>query len=1272
MRSIYILLFLTYLPILGFGQEIALVSEIQNPLKETSGLIYLNNKLITHNDSGGANALYELDSITGNITRTVIIDNAINTDWEDICYDDNYIYIGDFGNNNGSRTDLKVYRISISDYFDSDDTASADVINFSYADQTDFSPSDKITNFDAEALISYNGSLYIFTKNWGNYETNIYALPKIPGTYQIEKIGNIDSQGLVTGATYNSRTNTILLTGYHLKSFPYSIIIEISDFISDDFSNGAINRYQITIPNGYSRQIESITVLDCGQYYITSEEYSKLGWNSGLYRLKIETDCVESTDKYRLMFNSDPSTEITIGWNQISGTGQKVYYGTTDYGTNWSSYPNNSAPYRSADYLGMDNQFVKLIGLTPDTAYYFVIKDSEGTSERYWFRTIPDDHNERLSIISGGDSRYDTGSPNFNEPIFREYRQNSNRLVAKLRPHAVFFGGDLIGSPGRLPDTMAKWLDDWQLTTTSDNQIIPVVHSYGNHESDNPDGDLLTLHRLFDTPEDTYYNVKFGGDLFSYYVLNGELLPLGMEDDPTKRVEQRDWLHSQLPLDNSIWKSAGYHRPISPHNSGKIPQKDSYNDWANVFYDYGVRIVMESDAHLVKLTKELKPTSATAEGDDPENWFETSNIEPDKGLTFIGGGSWGIIREDDVSYSYTLAKGSFYTFNWIFVDQNVVEIRTLDTQSPDTITERTESTRFHINSDVDAVTWKPSGLPSGVIIISKCSNCTIWDNGWSNGVPNASTNVFINADYDHQNGDIETNDLTINSHLNFDNGTTNNVVVYGNLNINGTFTIGDTESLVMYDDNAEITGEIIKKESSTSRNNAHDVTYWSSSVNEETIERVFNGVTPSRIWFYDQMATTASDPSPENDPDGTFWNTWKVASGVMVKGIGYAAEGITGSTDIHNIEFKGVPNNGLVQFNLNYHADVDLENDFNLIGNPYPSAIDAIRFFDGNINIDPTIYFWTHTTPIDGGDSGDYSFSDYAERNKSGGTGVAPGEDPDGYIGSGQGFFVRASASGTVMFSNNMRTHDTDANSQFFKSNNTKTNSQPLKEKDRIWLNLTTDKGGFNQLLVAFIENATKGVDRGYDATELNGGNVLSFYSHIDKGKYAIQGLGDFSTEETIDLGFDSSVAPRVLTISIDKTEGALNEAEIYLVDHLLNITNDLKKTAYQFEQTTTGENINRFTLKFNSQALGIDDQTLNKNNFIVSNEYGNLKIISSQLVHSIIIYDLLGRVLVKEYSGNKSFILNTSHLKQGTILLIEAVLENGSVIKRKTIQYVD
>ena len=283
MRLIGALFFMTIFPLLVDGQQLIFLTALQDSIKETSGLIYLNQKLITHNDSEGKPALYELDSISGNVIRTVAISNATNIDWEDICYDSTYLYIGDFGND-GSRTDLKIYRLPITSYLTTvNDTVTVDTIQFNYSDQTDFTPTQFSTNFDAEALISYNDSLYIFTKNWGNSWTNIYALPKTPGTYQISKVDSINSQGLVTGATYNPVSNTILLIGY---TFVSPFIIEISNFTYNEFSSGTINRFLIPPPPDFSYQMESVTSLNQNQYYITAEKFGTL--KSALYRLNTD------------------------------------------------------------------------------------------------------------------------------------------------------------------------------------------------------------------------------------------------------------------------------------------------------------------------------------------------------------------------------------------------------------------------------------------------------------------------------------------------------------------------------------------------------------------------------------------------------------------------------------------------------------------------------------------------------------------------------------------------------------------------------------------------------------------------------------------------------------------------------------------------------------------------------------------------------------------------------------------------------------------------
>lgn len=272
------------LPFLALSQQVDLVTPLQDSLKETSGLILLNDRLITHNDSGGESALYEIDSVSGGILRKVIVENAPNVDWEDICHDDTYIYIADFGNNSGNRTNLRVYRTLISDYLTTpNDTISADTIQFEYADQTDFTASSFSTNFDAEGIISWNDSLYIFTKNWGNQWTNIYALSKNPGSYSLQKTDSINAQGFITGANFNVSSNSIILSGY---TFTYPFVIEISGIANSQFSSSTVNRSQIQFPASYSYQMEGITQISTSNFYVSTEE--SISGSSGLFRLFID------------------------------------------------------------------------------------------------------------------------------------------------------------------------------------------------------------------------------------------------------------------------------------------------------------------------------------------------------------------------------------------------------------------------------------------------------------------------------------------------------------------------------------------------------------------------------------------------------------------------------------------------------------------------------------------------------------------------------------------------------------------------------------------------------------------------------------------------------------------------------------------------------------------------------------------------------------------------------------------------------------------------
>ena len=240
-------------------------------INESSGAIFFNNRLITHNDSGNENKLYELDTISGLVTRTVTIVNATNVDWEDMTHDQSYIYIGDIGNNNGTRTDLKIYKINKSDYLNSDDV-SAEIINFSYSDQTDFSSNPNSTEWDAEALLSFDTNyLLLFTKNWINGTTKVYPIPKSSGTYAVNSLTTtLPNAGLITGATYNPITNKVYIIGYTLILQAFVWICE--NFTDYDVFSGT--NTQISLTSLGMEQAEGITYVNANRYFITSESFS--------------------------------------------------------------------------------------------------------------------------------------------------------------------------------------------------------------------------------------------------------------------------------------------------------------------------------------------------------------------------------------------------------------------------------------------------------------------------------------------------------------------------------------------------------------------------------------------------------------------------------------------------------------------------------------------------------------------------------------------------------------------------------------------------------------------------------------------------------------------------------------------------------------------------------------------------------------------------------------------------------------------------------------
>lgn len=248
--------------------EVTSKLDLPKELNETSGLLYVDSLVLTFNDSGNKPVLYGLKTNSAEVKYRWNIANVKNNDWEDIAQDSNYIYIGDFGNNFGKRKDLAIYKIKKKNLFQStNNPIIAETINFSFEDQTDFTPSFFQHSFDCEAMICLEDSIFIFSKDWKNLKTTSYVLPKIPGTHIAEKCQTFDTEGLVTGADYNKDENILIFTGY-VNFQPFIWIFK--DFNGSDFFSSEKIKYELTQFSGI--QNEGICFYTENKVFMSSEK----------------------------------------------------------------------------------------------------------------------------------------------------------------------------------------------------------------------------------------------------------------------------------------------------------------------------------------------------------------------------------------------------------------------------------------------------------------------------------------------------------------------------------------------------------------------------------------------------------------------------------------------------------------------------------------------------------------------------------------------------------------------------------------------------------------------------------------------------------------------------------------------------------------------------------------------------------------------------------------------------------------------------------------
>ena len=248
------------------------IASLPTALEESSALLVTDGKVFTINDSGNDAKLFQIDSTTGAIIKTTTVSNFTNVDWEDLAADSTYIYIGDIGNNDGERTNLRILRLRKAGVYHPDSTSMvAEAIKYSYSDQTSFAPS-STHNFDCEGFFYHKGLLHLFSKNRGNKKTKHYTLPATPGVQVATLQDSLNANGLITSASIQPGGQVATLLGYdnsNLKAFLWLLF----GFDSTNYFNGNKRRLELPAMTA-SGQVEGVGFADDNRLWISNEKLS--------------------------------------------------------------------------------------------------------------------------------------------------------------------------------------------------------------------------------------------------------------------------------------------------------------------------------------------------------------------------------------------------------------------------------------------------------------------------------------------------------------------------------------------------------------------------------------------------------------------------------------------------------------------------------------------------------------------------------------------------------------------------------------------------------------------------------------------------------------------------------------------------------------------------------------------------------------------------------------------------------------------------------------
>lgn len=437
------------------------------------------------------------------------------------------------------------------------------------------------------------------------------------------------------------------------------------------------------------------------------------------------------------------------------------------------------------------------------------------------------------------------------------------------------------------------------------------------------------------------------------------------------------------------------------------------------------------------------------------------------------------------------------------------------------------------------------------------------------------------------------------------------------------------------------------------------------------------------------------------------YSQWVFVGGAstIAAGEGFSMKGTSGtdSTDpegtgvVNNpgsaqrYDFRGKPNDGNITINLG-------ANNSTLTGNPYPSALHLNAFLldSDNLATGGIAYFWEQDKTVNShflaayrGGYGSYSpmsvgvdgvyvpatFNSYNQDGTLNTTGLSSSLSiPRRYAPIGQGFVVFANANGTATFKNAHRiyTKEGPGVSQFEKQTKQAADKTNSNEEVNVFqyfkLNTIIDNKFTRQLALAFLPEATDGVDIGIDALNMDTSppNDVAFW--IENGSYVIQGLNFDPTKKipiTVKAGTSATFKfyiPEVINFDTSQS--------IYLYDALDQSYHDIKNEGYQVT-VAPGIYSDRFKITFTSETLGVSEEV--RNQFIIFQDNNNNVLKASNpnniAIKSLKIYDMLGKVVLskKDLGAEANFSFSTNGLSHG-IYIVEFLTTDNEKLTEKVV----